>query len=258
MKKVTLFAIAVVMIGLASCGNAVKNANGSDSTSVKGEDTLRTADLSMFFLQGPVKTVSYQRREEGGDWEVVNKIEFDKEGRLAGFKCWTTSDADYYMKISYAKDPDGEILIDGEKRKVERDAKGRITMLPSEYTFNGEENEIFGKCWEYKNDRPAENSIVLLAGYSTTETFMSWNEKLGLPIAIKIENSGKGYDETTTETYSYKEFDEWGNFIEREIDIYGEHHDYDMMMIDDDESNDDEVTVVATKSVERRIITYYE
>ncbi len=257
MKKITLFAISFAILGLASCGNAVKNANGSDSTSVKGGDTLRTADLSMFFLQGPVKTVSYQRREDGGAWEETDKLEFDKEGRLAGMQCYTVS-GDDYMKISYAKNPNGEILLAGEKRKVERDGQGRITMLPTEYTFDGEYDEGFGRYWEYKNGRLAQHYKELPAGYSTAEIFTSWNAKLNLPLTMVIEDSGKGYDETTTETYSYKEFDEWGNFIEREIDIYGEHHDYDMMMIDDDESNDDEVTVVATKSVERRIITYYE
>ena len=257
MKKITLFAITLAIIGLASCGNAVKNANGSDSTVIENRDTLQTADLSMFFLQGPVKTVSYQRREDGGAWEETDKLEFDKEGRLTGFQCWTAS-GDGYLKILYAKDPDGEILVEKQKRKIERDESGRITMLPTEYT-DGKNNSNFGLYWTYNiKGRPSVKETVVM-GYYMTEEFTSWNEKLGLPIVMKYEMSGRGMEEETTHTYTYKKFDQWGNFTEREISTHGKFEDRMLLAGDDGEEHyADDSYEIRTNSIEHRIITYYE
>lgn len=229
--------VNLLLAGLTVCSLLACNSNGG---SASHSDEFHSADLSSFFLQGPVKTV------DNGDG---THLTFDEQGRLieaaTGF-----SDAEsgqpLVFKIVYDKMPGGTVLGGSI---VRRDGEGRLLWVG--YNGNGCSGEE-GYHFEYA----AEG---MQYWYDTGEcTGMIINEVLktdsdGKPLQEKATYGDELGEAVTTIDYDYVSVDNHGNWTERKLSAQETETSYDY-----EDGGEEQVSTSTWESTQKRTITYYE
>lgn len=230
MKTANLLLTGLIMCSLLACDGK----GGSTSHS----DEFHSADLSSFFLQGPVKTV------DNGDG---TRLAFDEQGRLTeaatGLDDPNTGQP-IVFQVVYDKIPGGTV-IGGSI--VKRDAEGRLLWVG--YNGNGCSGEE-GYHFEY-----------------TAEGMQYWydtGECTGMLICevLKIDSEGRPQQEkltcsdelgesVSTIDYDNVSVDSHGNWTERKVNAQVVETSYEF-------EDEEQVSTSTQESVQKRTITYYE
>lgn len=246
MKKLTLLFVAAMVLSLVGCkglfgkkGKSKAKAK-ADTTEVVApatakKDVLRTPDLEVFNLQGPV-----QKAENV--LENYN-VTFDEQGRLTSISL--KNHAAVKLLISYASNPDGKVTSSGG-HKVSRDKDGRILSVSA-----GEGcGDAPGFYFSYKKGKL--DGYYYASGDCSGDLF---NEVHGFDDQGRVSKAKSGWgdeygSEETTTTYNYTATDDWGNWTARTA----KHHTVSSEWGDVEE----EVTTTSDKTEkETRTITYY-
>lgn len=246
-KKLILLVLALfaAIFSFISCGGSANNQAANESDTTKAEvqvaetpvviDTLRTPDLALFDLQGPVDKISNGK----GDFFIAA---FDKQGRIISIG---STNWDNKLSVSYEGSESGKVTASGG-HNVKRDNEGRVLSISAGsgcgdapgYYFKYAKGRIseYHYAWgECTGDVYHEVSAVDEQGRIINEK-SGWGDELG-------------YEEVTT-TFTYTKVDEWGNWTERS---------YKQNIVSEDYESDEEGIVKrSSKSgTETRTIVYY-
>lgn len=188
MKKNLLFLLAGICLVLAGCST------GGNETS----------DLKMYELKGNVKSVKATSTTNGIE-SLVYQLEFDEKG----------------LATTHRYD---NLLGDGPTISVERNEKGQVTAYVSIYP----DAEIANVDAQYTYDSNGLLTTIeaLWDGESNTKEMIEYNEKND---RAKTVTEFYDYDQTTVEEveYIYTNFDQNGNWIEREAKVKSYTKDFD-------------------------------
>ena len=256
MKKIVLVLSAIVL-AFTACINTSNKQTGNDGDTVKVEiqevevpvvkDTLRTPDLSLFNLQGPVEKIT----EAKGD---LYNASFDKQGRITyiGYPY-----GDIELTIAYDSSESGNVKESGG-HKVKRDKEGRVLSIPS----GGDDGcGAPGFDFNYTNGHLSGYSYSF--GYCTGEEY---HDVVTVDEQGRITKERSGWDdveesEEITTTYIYTKFDEWVNWTERSFKQKVVHTEIDRGYYNEETNEYEERDIIDRSSnsgVETRVITYYE
>ena len=157
--------------------------------------TFRSADLEIQSLRGPVK--SLELFDESGHSRVYS---FDEQGRITRIPA---SNGKSYT-ISYDNDENGKVVGGG---KVERDADGYITLLPTSgrrgFHYSYDENGLH----TYYEDAGSSGVIKHVIRSYTEDHY---------PAVVESKFSDEDITGKITDTYTYEGFDDYGNWTEAE------------------------------------------
>lgn len=188
MKKNLLFLLAGICLVLAGCST------GGNETS----------DLKMYELKGNVKSVKATSTTNGIE-SLVYQLEFDEKG----------------LATTHRYD---NLWEDGPTISVERNEKGQVTAYVSIYP----DAEIANVDAQYTYDSNGLLTTIeaLWDGESNTKEMIEYNEKND---RAKTVTEFYDYDQTTVEEveYIYTNFDQNGNWIEREAKVKSYTKDFD-------------------------------
>ncbi len=254
MKKLTFLTLMAVVLLFVDCKDNGENQSGKtdgDNTEASTAqeqapvqiDTLHTPDLTLFELQGPVKSVKSGDSEN----EILNDLElnFDEHGRLTKMNEYS---------ISYESNPNGVVEIKSKylkgKEIVERDKEGRLLAVAAGEGCGGSVGYYFtykkGKLTEYRY----EYSECYLTSYEVEVKGYDAQGRISKDECGMCDEDAGCVEMTTT--YTITKTDEWGNWTERKAKIHSVITEYE-------EGYGDECTT-STKNMtvtEKRTITYY-
>lgn len=223
----------VVLIAFTACSNKATSNND-------GSEEFHSTDLSTFFLQGKVKTMTQNDQT----------MTFDEQGRLMEVKMeYPGVDIEpKILQISYEKMPGGTV-VGGSI--VRRDNDGRLLWIggTNPNACSGEE----GFHYEYN-----EQGITNKRWYDSGECYAMLTYELvklneqDLPIQETSSVADEEYEETATIDYDYTAFDDHGNWTERKVKMNIKTTEYN-----GDDGNE-KVTSENKEQTEKRVITYYE
>lgn len=260
MKKLTFLTLIVaIVLSLVSCKGLLKKLSkksgkaktemaaspqdGEEAYTVPEEDVTDvfcTADLSLFELQGNVKSVKGSRKGNSymDNWE----LSFDVDGRLTsiGF-----IGGEKYA-ISYASNPDGKVTSRGG-HNVKRDNTGSILSVSAGDGCG----DAPGFYFEY--GKGGLSKYHYASGECTGDVYVEVKGYDGSGyIAKELSGWGDEYgSEETTTTYTITKTDEMGNWTERTAKIH-------MVLTEREDIEAEDVVTTENKTVtEKRTITYY-
>ena len=249
MKPTKIIIITALLTLFICCANTSMKKTAevtkeSPSTSAVSEDNDNTpTDVRSFGLLGKVKEVRLSLREytpgsEDDAWESLDSLNmaFDKNGRVV---------RDFFENI-YQYDDKGNFTKGvSEKSKMERDEKGRIVLY--ENWMDDEDDQGFTIKFVY--DNKGRMSKVEFGGWEHTidHSFTYTGDNI-YPDRINLESEDEGDHYSTVITYTYKKFDDKGNWTEREAHSLAKH------TTEDDPTGD----TTELKRVETRTIKYYD
>lgn len=213
---------------LPACGG--KKAAENDSDTVKAPvDTsylhLETPDLAMRELQGDVEScvLEYYFMEAPEDI-TTDSVTFTPQGNLLSVTSWYTDGGRRICSsdVRFETDADGNYLpavdrVSPEMRtSIERDALGRIVVWDYAPSDNGAESDkSYLEEYSWGDDD-------LLKGYKLSG--WEYSSRAGYEYDADGRRSNTvtvsddiEFHSTDTQTYTYKKFDERGNWIEREV-----------------------------------------
>ncbi len=247
MKSFKITILLVLSLLLVCCDNASKKNAGlasekANSSSVEVKETEDTPiDLKCFGLTGDVREVIVTIHDispdgDGASWQDnAENMEFDRSGKVL---------KDRFDNI-YKYDDNG-VFISGvsDKSKMQRDNKGRIVFY--ENRMDEEDDEGYAINFEYDdNDRMSK---VEFSGWeATVEHIYTYESGHIYPDRVNWESDDQGDHYSTVITYTYKKFDDKGNWTEREAKTVCKY------------TNVDSPEVETTESInlEQRQINYY-
>lgn len=250
MKRL-LLVLSATMFVFTACVDTQNKRTGNDGDSANVEvretevpvvkDTLRTPDLSLFNLQGPVEKIT----DVKGELFIAS---FDKQGRIIsiGYPNW-----DIKLSISYDSSESGKVKESGG-HKVKRDKDGRVLSITAGsgcgddpgFYFNYAKEQISGYqyCFGYCTGEEYHDVVAVDEQGRITKEKSEWCD---------IGISGE-----TNTTYTYTKFDEWGNWTERS---YKQKTVVTEVVYDEETGEErEEVDRSSESGVETRVITYYE
>ena len=249
MKQINIISILSLMAIFVCCANApqqktteVAQDNPAPVVDAKSIENTPT-DVKCFGLLGNVKEVLLSIREytEGSEndfWESKDSLElaFDENGRIV---------RDSYENI-YKYDDKGNFIQGlSDKSKMRRDDKARVVFY--ENRMDEEDDQGFSMTFEYDgNDRMTK--VVYTGWEFTVDHLFTYTDSNVYPDRINMEAEDEGDHYSTVITYTYKKFDDHGNWTEREAHSVAKH------TIDDEPEGDDTIL----KRIEQRKISYYQ
>ena len=218
-------------------------AEGTVSSAEVADNVDTPTDVRCFGLLGNVKEVRLSIREYSGDsendfWESKDSLQlaFDENGRIV---------RDNYENIYQYDDKGNFVKGLTEKSKMKRDEKGRVVEYMN--WMDEEDDQGFTITFEY--DAQNRMSKVNIGGWewTTVQTFTYTDDHI-YPDRENSEAEDEGDHYSTVITYTYKKFDDKGNWTEREARSVAKH------TIDDEPEG--EPTVL--RRIEQRKIEYYQ
>lgn len=225
MKTKYFFLVGLTICGLLACNNATNT------------DEFQSPDLSTFWLQGNVKTLT--------DVDGTKKT-FNEQGQLIEAET-TDIDQDGQQRvfvITYDKIPTGTV-VGGSI--VTRDSEGRLCWVgytnplacstESGYYFQYAEAHVSHYWYDY-----GECTNMLIVEVKKTDEH-------GWPLQEVAQAGDELYEIVSVRNYEYTNFDEHGNWTERKVSIEST-----VICYEDEEGNESEERKEET---EKRIITYY-
>lgn len=261
MNNFKLYPVMAAIMVLGSCQNSNKSgidASAANTTPIEEEApaqeeemaAVQTAtDIASFGLKGPVKevrTVTYEATE-GAD-EQLTKLE------KASYGCDTICFNDRGMVTRdpfngiYVYDDSGR-FISGvtEKSEMKRDDKGRIVYYSQRN--DDEDDGMFENDFSYDEQGRLFTVERKFWECTSTETYHYDSDDSIFPIKLLIERSDQGIHVTSENNYRYTEFDDLGNWIERELRYIGSETEEGV--------EEDNTTTWKGQVIERREIVYY-
>lgn len=208
-------------------------------------EEFQSPDLSTFFLQGPVKSVT---NDDG------KTTTFDEQGRVieaqTGFEY--PDGNPFSFKVAYDEVSDG-MVVGGDP--VRRDSLGRIQWLGwNNNSCSGEE----GFHFEY-----GVEDVIMTSWYDYGECYGSEITEVikvddkGNPLQEKSQYGDEEGGEESVIDYEYVTFDNHGNWTERKVKIQTNKY-----TIAWNEKKGEDITIESptetTEKTEKRTITYFE
>lgn len=246
MKAIRTFLFLAISAVLICCANtsakktdATAENAGAPSVSASVAENTPT-DVRGLGLVGNVKEVSVTVREispEPGEPYVdsTQVMRFDEKGRVL---------KDRYDNL-YKYDDKGNFIFGlSEKTKMRRDEKGRIVY----YENRQDEEDDLGFHINFEYDDNGRMSKAKMQGWESTvdEAFTYTGDNI-YPDRFNAESEDEGDHYSLVVDYTYKKFDDKGNWTEREVHSVSKH-----TVVDEDTEETYE-----TKSLEQRVIQYY-
>ncbi|MBR4802003.1 MAG: hypothetical protein IK041_04250 [Bacteroidales bacterium] len=189
----------------------LKNTNNNDNNATHNHNLgnnipgqYNTSDPQTFGLMGAVKEVTI----DGYD-EYIPSLKFDELGRIIKWKEWEgsyNSNGKLIEKVEY----DGETI----SRSLSKDYKGRICSINSDAPYDL--GFIVGSSFKFDN----EDRIIHEKGYVADDYFeidYSYDGNNKYPSRIEVSGGYESVSYIKTDRYSYKSFDEIGNWTECEV-----------------------------------------
>ena len=246
MKAIRSFLFLAISAILICCANtsskkADATAENAGAPSVSASVVENTpTDVKGLGLVGNVKEVSVTvceiSPEPGEPWiDSVQVMRFDENGRVL---------KDRYDNL-YKYDDNGNFVFGlSAKTKMRRDENGRIVY----YENRQDEEDDLGFHINFEYDGNGRMSKVKMQGWesSVEETFTYTGDNV-YPDRYNAESDDEGDNYYVVVDYTYKKFDDKGNWTEREVHSVSKHTNVD----------DDTEDVYDSKSVEQRVILYY-
>lgn len=188
MKKNLMFLLAGICLVLAGC-------------STRGKET---SDLRMYELKGNVKSVKVTTITNGIE-SLLYRLEFDANG----------------IATTHRYD---NLWGEGPTISLERNEKGEVTKYTS--IFPDAEVANVEASYTYDGNGMLTTIEALWDGESNTKEMIEYNGKND---RAKIVTEFYDYDQTTVEEveYVYTDFDQNGNWIEREAKVKSYTKDFD-------------------------------
>ncbi len=260
MKATPIILATIFSLVLAACSDTnKKNTGDSDSisSSVEPQEIITTPDLAFKELLGPVEssvTESYLSDNPTQVW--TDSVGYDATGQLIAIASFFSDDGVKSTLTDFRFTPlqEGETEQKGRSMipnspfvaTIGRDAYGQIIFFEKADPNDPEKgaDEWFEEHYTW-NESGHIRQFDLTAWEWGTSTIYEYNEK-GLKATAVKTASGIEYEETDNYTYNYLSFDEFGNWIEREIKITGK--------IDDEGRKSTSTSL----RIERRRISYYQ
>ena len=249
MKRL-LLVLSATMFAFAACVAPSNKQTGNDGDTVNVEvhepevpvvkDTLRTPDLSLFNLQGPVEKIN-SSVDDGFN------VSFDKQGRITSIvRGWSE------YSISYDSSESGKVM-DSEGHKVKRDKEGRILNITA---GEGCGDVAPGFYFKYAKGHVSEYTIESGECTGNAQYNVKATDDQGRITKLMLGCYDVDISVETTYTYTYTKFDEWGNWTERS---YKEKNEVIEVVWDEErEEEREDVQRSSNSGVETRVITYYE
>ena len=233
MKTIRIIPMMALLAIFACSANSSQKPTGETTTegtasSAEVADHVNTpTDVRCFGLLGDVKEVRLSIREYTGDseddfWESKDSLQlaFDESGRIV---------RDNYENIYQYDDKGNFVKGLTEKSKMKRDEKGFTITI--EYDAQNRFSKVNIGGWE-----------------STIDQIFTYTDDHVYPDRENCESEDEGDHYSTVITYTYKKFDDKGNWTEREAHSVAKH------TIDDEPEG--EPTVL--RRIEQRKIVYYQ
>ena len=234
----------------AETGDAADNTLEEVTDSVQQPEAEEVTDVASFGLKGHVKEVSTTtyEAEEGPDGTLqkqkisedypIDTISFNVKGRVT---------RDPFGGV-YVYDDAGAFLRGvSEKSVMKRDAKNRVVYYCQR---NDDEDDAMFENELLYDDLGRIHRVVRTFWESTvTNTYFYDSNDSFFPAKCHIESLDQGFHITSENVYNYTEFDDLGNWIERELRYNG---------VETEEGvEEDNTTTWKGQVIERREIVYY-
>lgn len=242
MKRFRLLIAVALSVLFVCCGNTTKEGKSENGQPSSGDSKAMAdtpTDVKCLGLAGNVKEVSVTvtdlSSETQESWEDSTQyMRFDEQGRVL---------KDRYDNL-YKYDDKGEFVYGlSEKSKMKRDEKGRIVYY--ENRMDEEDDMGFDIKFEYDGaDRMTKS--VMVGWEATIEDTFTYTDDHIYPDRQNMESEDEGDHFSTVVTYTYKKFDDNGNWTEREVKSVSKH------TIDGEDQGTEEYT-----QNEQRKILYY-
>lgn len=235
----------------AEAGAAADNTLEETADSVQQpEETKEVTDIASFGLKGPVKeiiTTTYDATEDpDGTLQKLNESEAYPRDTIS-FNAQGMVTRDPFGGV-YVYDAAGNFVRGvSEKSVMKRDTKNRVVYYCQR---NDDEDDAMFENELLYDDLGRIHRVVRTFWESTTTMTYSYGSDDGFyPIKCHIESLDEGFHITSDMEYNYTEFDDSGNWIERELRYNGTETEEGV--------EEDSTTTWKGQLIERREIVYY-
>lgn len=233
MKRLRIIFIMALSAIFICCANTAKK------TDAGAENDNTPADVKSFGLVGNVKEVTVTvldlSSEKQESWvDSTQYMKFDDNGRVLKDR----------FDLPYKYDDKGNFVYGlSEKSVMRRDEQGRIVY----YENRMDEEDDLGFDLKIEYDDKGRMAKTQIVGWeSTVDEWYTYTDDHVYPDQQKLESEDEGDHYSTVITYTYKKFDDKGNWTEREVKTVSKH------TIDDEDQGTEEST-----QIQQRKILYY-